>query len=122
MTVAFSCNRNFSYDVVLTCCPSFSAGAAGQEERIYAGSRNHGIYSSGSERRNEVPRRLPGTESDSLFLSQGYNGGMYEAGLRLRRAVSPVPREGGSRPGREQGFREVTQRKKDLEDEEKILI
>ena len=60
MTVAFSCNRNFSYDVVLTCCPSFSAGAAGQEERIYAGSRNQstGIYSSGSERRNEVPRRL----------------------------------------------------------------
>ena len=62
-----------------------------------------GIFFAGSEWRNEKPCRLSGSESDLVFLSEGYDSRLHQASLCVWRAVSAVSGERSGRSRREQG-------------------
>lgn len=53
-------------------------------------NRSPRVFSSGSEWRNEATVRLPWSESYPLFLSEGHDRWLHEAGLRIWRTLSAL--------------------------------
>ena len=53
-------------------------------ENVDSWNRSTGFHPAGPERRDAQPLGLPGTEGDSVFLPEGHDGGLHEAGLRVR--------------------------------------